>query len=213
MIELYDFLRQRGAGKDLVAFAASYRNLADLWENCPRSDWMLWLLENLDGSAPHPELRLFACWCARKFWMRMSDNRSKIAVDTAETYARGNAMRIELQVARDAAAKAAEELIREADLAGASIAWIAHATTLPTTIDAAKSVSARSIMAIQLVVPIGRPTDAVGNALFKYAEKLREIVANPFRETRRPVTREKQRTNWSEYRSRHRPHTAHPTGF
>ena len=52
-------------------------------------------------------LRLFACWCVRKIWHLLTDERSRNAVVVAEKYANGDATQEELDAARDAAGAAA----------------------------------------------------------------------------------------------------------
>ena len=57
------------------------------------------ILDDLDDR----ELRLFACWCARQIWHRLSDERSRKAVEVSERYAVGKASKKELEKARDVA--------------------------------------------------------------------------------------------------------------
>jgi hypothetical protein len=52
-------------------------------------------------------LRLFACWCVRKIWHLLTDERSRNAVVVAEKYANGDATQEELAAAWDAAGAAA----------------------------------------------------------------------------------------------------------
>jgi hypothetical protein len=88
---------------------AGSRTLAAAWAECPRSDWMLWLLEML-GYADRRVLRLFACWCVRQepCWSLLADERSRSAVEMAERYARGEATGDELAAACDAACDACD---------------------------------------------------------------------------------------------------------
>jgi hypothetical protein len=53
------------------------------------------------------ELRLFACWCARKVWRLLTDERSRAAVEVAERFAIGKATEEELFDAGEDAATAA----------------------------------------------------------------------------------------------------------
>jgi hypothetical protein len=68
-------------------------------------------------------LRLFACWCVRKIWHLLTDERSRNAVVVAEKYANGLATQEELAAARDAA-WAARDVVRDAAWAAAwDAAW------------------------------------------------------------------------------------------
>ena len=71
-----------------------------------RPDWLIWVATS-PGVLPERDLRLFACWCARKVWHLLTDDRSKNAVIVAEKYARGEATREELACAEAEAAAAA----------------------------------------------------------------------------------------------------------
>lgn len=49
------------------------------------------------------ELRLFACWCVRRVWRLLTDERSRRAVEVAETFAHGRTAIMELRAAEAAA--------------------------------------------------------------------------------------------------------------
>jgi hypothetical protein len=60
-----------GRARDLLQFARSYATLGQLWGDCPKPDWMIWMLKwstkhRLVLSGYDRELRLFACWAARR---------------------------------------------------------------------------------------------------------------------------------------------------
>ena len=68
--------------------------------------------------------RLLACWCARKCWSNLTDERSKNAIRVAERFAKGKATMAELSAAWSAAWSAAESA---AESAARSAAWSAAA--------------------------------------------------------------------------------------
>ena len=102
------WLNRRGACSEGMAWVKEnkFESLADLWDNCHRSDWMLWLLDRV-GYENDRDLRLFACACVRAIWDKLTDERSRRAVEVAEKYAFGDATDEELVAAWDAAGDAA----------------------------------------------------------------------------------------------------------
>lgn len=187
MSNMNDFLLQHNPGAELKTYASQFRTLEQFWEQCPRIDWMLWVLERYDRDAVRPELRLFACACARTVWSQLADPRSRSAVDTAEAYGHDKLMGIDLQMARDAAYRVVEDFIREGDLVSARYASIAQATTLSSAMDAAKTICARLLEASQsalLYQSCGGP--ASNRTSMKLANLLRATLPEPFRPTQKP---------------------------
>ena len=122
------------ACRDGRVFALTQPTMADVWDKCPRADWLLWILNKLDRQAEDRTLRLFAVWCARNTPMSdgrkvrdlLTDPRSLAALEVAERHANGNATDGELAAARDASEAAALAAAGAAarDSAGAA-AWAA----------------------------------------------------------------------------------------
>jgi hypothetical protein len=180
--EVVCFLAEHGASGELEEFAAKYRSLIALWEQCPRVEWLLWMLEKLKHRNRR-ELRLFACWCARSFWPLMGDERSRCALVTSERFARGDATKVELQSAQYAAVKAAKDATLHGDKAAAWAAWIACAAAMHPSLEAAKHVVQRSAMALRETSAQYR-TAPWARMVAQQPDRLREIMANPFNSTR-----------------------------
>ena len=83
------------------------QTMHEAWEKCERSDWMLWVMDELDYGTDK-QLRLFAVWDARQTFTKDTDKRSIEACDVAEKFANGQATREELSAAGSAARSAAE---------------------------------------------------------------------------------------------------------
>ena len=119
--QLMAYLRNHKACGDAVAWikGSEHQTLAEAWGACERADWMLWLVAELDVEYS-PRLRLSACACARTAlrFVPPGEDRPRLAIETAEKYARGEATDNELDAAWDAARAAAR------DTAGAA-AWAA----------------------------------------------------------------------------------------
>ena len=138
-------------------YALTQPDMAAVWDNCPRVDWLLWMAEKTGCTPDDKTLRLFAVWCVRdtpladgrKVFDLLTDDRSKNALVVAEKYATGNATNQELAAARYAAARAAAEA---AARAARDAAW-----------DAAEA--------------------AAGNA---QVNQLRTMIPNPFRKEAQP---------------------------
>jgi len=95
------------ACSDGRAFALTQPTMADVWDNCQRVDWLLWILDKLNRRPDDRTLRPFAVWCARntplsdgrKTGDLLTDPRSLAALEVAERYANGNATDGELDAA------------------------------------------------------------------------------------------------------------------
>jgi len=46
-------------------WALTQPTMIDVWDNCPRVDWLLWIVDKLDQRPDDRTLRIFAVWCAR----------------------------------------------------------------------------------------------------------------------------------------------------
>jgi len=103
-----DRLTQLDACSDAVKWARGYDSLDTAWAACERADWMLWLAARVceeRGSEAHKRLVLAACACARTALQCVPDgeDRPRIAIETAERWARGEATDEELSAAEAAA--------------------------------------------------------------------------------------------------------------
>ena len=95
---------------DGAEFAAKFKTMAEVWDACPRADWLIWILDKLE-IRDDKKLSLFGCWCVRHtqladgrtVWDLLTDERSRKAVEVAEAFARGEATQEQLVAARDAA--------------------------------------------------------------------------------------------------------------
>ena len=111
------WLKEHGehACADGVTFAMKHKTMADVWKNCQRSDWMLWICRNANIELDAKACRLFACYCVRRtpigrgktVWDLLTDERSRNAVIVAERFANGTASPEELRAAAAYTAAAA----------------------------------------------------------------------------------------------------------
>jgi len=133
---------------EAAEWLASQPDPQTAWQTCRRSDWMLWLLKELNY-ADDKVLRLYACWCARetplvdgrKVWDLLTDARSRTAVEVAERFAVGAATQDELDAASDAASDAARAA-SDAARAASDAAWAAWAARAAwSASDAARAAS------------------------------------------------------------------------
>lgn len=128
-----EFCDATNACSDGREFALEYQSMSEVWANCPKVDWLLWITDKT-GRPDDRTLRLFAVWCARntpladgrKTGNLITDPRSLNALDVAERFANGQASQDELAAARAAAwaaAGAAWDAARDAARAAAWDAW------------------------------------------------------------------------------------------
>ena len=125
-----EFCEKYDACYDGAEFATKYDTMIAVWDNCPRVEWMIWILDRIEIKMDDKEARLFACWCAqetpladgRKVWDLLTDERSRNAVNVALRFARDEANQEELYAAWAAASAAAA-----ARYAAWAAAWAAQA--------------------------------------------------------------------------------------
>jgi hypothetical protein len=128
-----DYCDKHNACSDGRDFALKYDTMADVWDNCPRPDWLMWIMEREQITLDDKKARLFACWCAehtpigdgRTTWDLLTDERSRNAVRVALRFARDEANQDELVAAGDAAASAAWDAAWDVARAARYAAWYA----------------------------------------------------------------------------------------
>jgi hypothetical protein len=99
-------LIKMGACKEAIEWLETQSSIKQAWDTCERGDWMLWLLGKLSGepgSEKRKPLVLAACGCARLAmkYIPKGEDRPRIAIETAEKWAKGKAT---IEQVRNAAA-------------------------------------------------------------------------------------------------------------
>ena len=172
-----EFCEATEACKDGAIFAEKYESMAEVWNKCPRADWLLWILNAIKAPTNEKAYRLFAVWCARntpliggrKTGDLLTDPRSITALEVAERFANGKATDEELKDAW----WAAESVARSAAWSAAESAAEA-ARAAPEAAESAADLAARS--AARLAAWAG----AMGAAQKAQAHQFRRLIKNPF---------------------------------
>ena len=101
-------LNKIGACSGSIEWAKNYPTRAQAWQACEKPHWLLFAIDKL-GKPTEQEWRILACAFAREAlpFVRHGEDRPRIAIETAERYARGEATREALDAARSAADSAA----------------------------------------------------------------------------------------------------------
>ena len=86
----------KSACLEAAEWCKTQRSFASAWKNCKRGDWMLWILGRQAGepeSASRKRLVLCACALARTALKHVpaGEARPRLAIETAEKWARGEA--------------------------------------------------------------------------------------------------------------------------
>ena len=172
--EIENYLQKHNACREGAAYARTQKSLAEVWDNCPKLEWLFWMLAK-QPNKPEKELRLFAVWCARQVQHLMKDKRSLDALDVAERFALGKASVEELRAAWDAARGSAGS----ADAAGAArgaadAAWYAAWGSA----DAARGSADAAWYAAWAAGAAGAA--ALGAARDAQLKQFKKMIENPF---------------------------------
>ena len=189
------FCDAKVACRDGRAFALTQPTMADVWDKCPRPDWLLWILNKLNRRPDDRTLRLFAVWCARntplpdgrKTGDLLTNPRSLAALEVAERYANGNATDGELAAARDAAGDAVWNAARDAarDAAGAAAGDAVWNAARDAARDAAGAAAGAAVWDAARDAAWDAARDAARSAAGAAAwdaqvDQLRKMMPNPF---------------------------------
>lgn len=180
-METIDFCKKHNACKDGAAFAAQFSTLAEVWDACPRADWMIWMLQKADKTGGlERTLRIFACDCAAS--ANPTDPRSLAAISVARRYADGLATADELRSAACAAYAAAEDASADAATFSADAsACAAYAAADLAAAFAACASSCASARAASAACASACASVRAADATRKtHAERLRAAIPNPF---------------------------------
>jgi len=124
-------LRALGACREAVEWAATKPDMRAVWRECPRGDWMLWLVGRLSGSpgsASRRRVVLASVECARLVEHLDESGAAKVCLDVTEAYAlRVRGVTLGMVRAAAAAADAADAAYAAADAADAAYAAAAYA--------------------------------------------------------------------------------------
>ena len=126
-----NWAREHNACSEAVEWLATLPKdvtLADAWEQCNRSDWMLWALQEAGLCRDSFALHEFACYVAEGALRTVgdSDPRSVDAIRVKRLWLRGEATNEELDAAGAAARAAAWDAAGDAAWAAAGdAAWAA----------------------------------------------------------------------------------------
>ena len=112
---------------------ASDKDLSQVWEQCPRGDWLLWLsgkMADKPGWPTRKDVVLAACACAERAlkYVRKGEERPRIAIETARRWAQGQAEISEVRAAAAAAYAADAAAADDAAAAAAASAAAAYAS-------------------------------------------------------------------------------------
>ena len=200
-----EFCDQTKACEEGRIFAVNHKTMAEVWDNCPKVEWLLWMLEAIDAPKDEKNLRLFAVWCARntpltdgrKTGDMLTDPRSLNALDVAERFAHGQATRGELAAARDAAWAVARDVAWYVALdAARDAAWdaarvvarvVAWAAERDVALDAARDAAWDAERAAERAAALDAERDVALDAARDAARgaqsaQFKKMIANPFRQ-------------------------------
>jgi hypothetical protein len=135
------------------------------------------MLKGVADQASDRKLRLFAVACARHIWPRITDPRSRGAVEVAERFADGGATRVELTAA--AAEAGGWPWVYAEDRVATTVAHLAWYTTRAVAWNAARD-TARTVTEFAAYAAGVARGDADAEARRNVAALVRDIFGDPF---------------------------------
>jgi hypothetical protein len=148
-VKLTTFLRKHSACTDGAdwAIATGCETIEEIWlREDLKPEWRIWIVTQ-EGVLTDKQLRLFACRCVREAWHLLTDPRSREAVEVAERFANGEAMKEELAAAKAAAEAAAWEAAKAAAEAAKAAAKAAAEAAKAAAWEAAEVAEAAAMAA------------------------------------------------------------------
>ena len=157
-------LKKLGACSEAIAAARNYTTSQELWADCKRADWMLWLIGKASGEPwcdKRRKLVKTTCRCVRTVYDLMPQ-KSKDCLELFERWANGEDVPQPVLLAASYATRAAAAAVYAAYAADA-----AHATRAVYAVYAAADAAAHASYAT-------RATDDIKAALAAFADMVRE---------------------------------------
>lgn len=102
--KLLSFVKDLNACQESTEWLSEFKGTPEkAWEQCERGDWMLWLLARL--KADRKKIVSAACGCARLSldYVPKGEDRSRVAIETAEAWVRSEVSLEDLNNAAGAA--------------------------------------------------------------------------------------------------------------
>ena len=139
-----------------VEWIQTQKSPAIAWKNCKRGDWMLWLAGRMSGkpeTASRKRLVLAACACARLSlkYVKKGENRPRVAIETAEAWAKGKEG-VTLEKVKSASYASAAAYAYAASSAASSAAYAAYADAYDAADAAADSARTKTLSACADIV-------------------------------------------------------------
>jgi hypothetical protein len=178
MSEVSEALSRFEFPEKLGRYARRFETFEEVWAQCPRADWMFWLLQAF-GRGSRKGLRLFTCTLARRWWVFMPDVRSRRAVDLAERYAQGDATQGAVEFILQGAQKAAQEANAASKPVMSRAAQLAVLSLASDVLEAARQASEIATAASHAIHET-ESEDKELAVLAEHANILRELLGNPF---------------------------------
>ena len=148
MNEVEEFCRKHGACEDGEEWASQYETLADVYDNCPRGDWLLWMLRNARMIKKQQAVQCAVDFAERVlpiFEKRSTDDpRPRAAIDAARAWLANQCVDTAASIDAAEAARAADDAADDAASAAAYTAASAAADAVRAAYAAYAAEAARA---------------------------------------------------------------------